>query len=385
MDVHVSIAARFVPETRKVWALHAGEGGRYFDTFCDKSILFLEIFNSDFSPDDFVRADRKSIRQKLIMSDAWSDFRSKATTTPEAKLLPPSRAYHDYEDRPADRSLSASAGNVISFFKHMQVGDLVLVPGPGGQYSGVYIGEITTPIDFSEKIEISDDRHTQSRNIKWLVENFPKRRLSVELSRQLENRHALIQIERSVFGIEIFSLCYHDFITTDLCRVQFMGPKYNSKDARDIIQPIDLISFLVASYCALEKGVDFESEDDLSLSQFTDKFYDKSYLEDLKISFVSPGKFDVFTRRSALAAALLICMPIILVSEDATSFQNLKIIPSASSEIPQDVLTASEGLMQAIGPKLRAKAKESAQIGQEKIGLHTRVSIDPTRNENGYK
>src|SRR5690606_15768510 len=119
-------------------------------------------------------------------------------------LTPPSRNPQDYKDGPGDVGFNRFVGKVRALYRQASVGDLILVPGNGGQYGDVLVGEILSNFISSDKVATKRyaDEQVPFRKMRWLPVRVRRRDLSIDLSKRLENSNAIIQLERKRFGAE---------------------------------------------------------------------------------------------------------------------------------------------------------------------------------------
>ena len=120
-------------------------------------------------------------------------------------------------------------------------------------YSPVLVGEVAGPFDPSVTITLDryGDAPIQARKVNWLPVFKERRFLSKDLSLLLSNRKAIVNVDETRFGEEIYRIAYGDYVDAEYSRYIFDGRAYDNH-AVETIPGIRLISYFCAAFNAAE-------------------------------------------------------------------------------------------------------------------------------------
>lgn len=297
----IDVKTRVIADNTRIWALHAGRRRRYFDLFRELNIAFLEL--PGFVGGVEVFDDTQLLRRYVRLSEAVAEY----VTTDASKLptlTPPSRNPLDYKDSPGDVGFNRFVGKVRSLYRQAAVGDLILVPGHGGQYGDILVGEIQSPFASTDRIAINRyaDEEVPFRKMRWLPVRVRRRDLSVDLSKRLENSNAIIHLDRKRFGSEIFAFSYANYAETNRSKAELEGPLYD--DPFDVFPAASLAKYFVAVFLAIDLGEGAKLAG-LSVDDVIREYYRPEITETFALKFSSPGNATLITRRAAIALFVL--------------------------------------------------------------------------------
>ena len=374
------LTTRVIPDDHSIWALHSGRRKRQYSNFNEFNCVFLEVPGFSATPSTFDSIE--TIRQHLRMSDSVKQYCEGRTDTP------PSYNPNTYGSGPANREIArergfnSAIGNVRSLYKEAKVGDLVMVPGVG-QYAGVLIGEFTS--EFSPRDEIRvvqfDEESVPIRKVKWISKSIEKRRFSRAISRGLENRHAIINLNEGVnsslndISMEVYQRVYDNFTIAGRSKATFFGERYNSRDPEGIIASATIIKYFYSAYLAAELGRQQEFAN-LSYERAIAEFYDPAAVQDFSFNFNSPGAIKVAINTMGAVFVVLV----IAVALDNISFSeatnNLNVTNGGGTiELPElrQSCDLYRGIMQSIGEEGFEKVRTECMSARSTIGLDTPV------------
>lgn len=377
----VDLKSKLLPFSHKIWALHAGTGRQYFDIFKKEDAVFLEL--PGFRASDETFSDRALIRRHLRMADAVQDYIRRAANDGVAPPSP-STEPSDYSLRAGDRSFNARAGNVEALYREARPGDLLAIPGGRGQYGSVHFAEIASPFDHQDTVDFGffAGFPIPVRKIRWLGRATQKRHLSELLSKRLENRHAIIRIQRHLFEAEVYGHAYANYATSSQSKADFFGPSYTSEDAFDIFPAARLIRFLVAASIAVESGnaADLERH---SVDNIIERFYDRHLIADFKIDFSSPGRFTIISKRNTLAIIVASGVAVAVASLPQQLVRQLDVVNSeahAADEDPEEYKERFKQLMNSLGKSQYEEMLQAGRDAKKAIGLQSGSAVMPQQD-----
>jgi membrane protein DedA with SNARE-associated domain len=202
-------------------------------------------------------------------------------------LAVPKSDIESYADDPLDKGISNLHASVNALFFVAKAGDLILVPTGHGQFGNLMMGEVLEDFDPAQRMFVngSEAYSVQFRHVHWLRAMPQKRTLSEALAKRIFNRRATIKIDRNQFGREIYSLAYENFDDGRISKATLYGSRYSGKDMRDLLGAINLISWLVAAFFAVESGDHFainsENTEEFILNYYKKDsiFFKRKYIE----------------------------------------------------------------------------------------------------------
>jgi hypothetical protein len=289
-DVLFDLATKIVTKDQQIWSIFPGIGRKFFGMFIEHGAVFLDTPGLRIS--SAVLQNDDLLRQHVAMSHAWIKY----YYNPDRDL--PSNRPDDYPIIKIP-SFNAAVGNVRNVFIHMKPGDLVLVGGHS-LYDPILIGEIAEPFDarkYARYERYGNDR-IPIRSVNWLQTGVERRWLSQPLSTLLSNRKAVVRVDKTAFGEEIYRFAYGDYISGTESRYIYKGPKYKNI-ALAAVPGIDLISYFCAAFNAAELGelVQFAKQD---IKKGTDDYFEQDVLYSFEIDFSSPGAYVLHAKRAVL-------------------------------------------------------------------------------------
>ncbi len=358
--VAFDIATKVVADTQKIWALHPGRGKKFYGIFFENRKVFLEI--PGFFPDPQTFDSTEAIRQHLRMSDAVLEYYRKGETVPTKNAA-------TYDSAVGDKSFSSAVGNVETLYKEASPGDLILVPGRG-HYAPVLIGEITSKFNVRDSIVHPSypGHEIPVRKVRWLSTNIPKRQLDGEVAKRLENRHAICEIYRKLYGKHVFPVAYRSYVEGGKSKAEFLGSQYSGKDLLETYSSALLLKYFVASYNAVNID-DVGDLRNLSIQQTIDKYYDQNLIDDFTQDFQSPGRFVLYGATATIGIFLM--LGVAVATSDATVQEILNNLNIVNSEAPpNDAVTNGfqdqfQYLMNSLGEE---RLNEIQQLGQKAAG-----------------
>ncbi|MBO9421488.1 hypothetical protein J7481_18415 [Labrenzia sp. R4_2] len=315
-----NLKVKYIAEDHNVWAVHAGRYKRQYETFLENNVVFLELPGLPSAGVDF--GNLQSVRQAIRMSDGVLKWIIGQSTNP------PVRNLDAYDGNPIDiaeegaRTFNSQVGNVMSLFHQAKAGDLVLVPGKG-HYKSVLIGEIETSFDSDDLILLRqyDDEATPFRRVNWLNTEIPKRNFSKYVSKRLENRHAVINLNKNWSDLnsisdDVYKFAYQNFIFKDQSHITLSGPTYNSKEPQGIFDATDLIKAVYAMNTVVGSGgADFRGQ---NIAQIIAQHYNGEQVTDFTFNFNSPGRIGF----GSAALGAITVLGIISVALGGLSFED---------------------------------------------------------------
>lgn len=370
----IDIKTKIIPPGHRIWALHAGQDRRFQEDFRLNSAVFLDIPGFSAATDTF--SDVTAVRQHLRMSKKVANYvRRQAAANPPAV---PSRDPKSYSNSAGKPGFNSHVGNIITLYSEVSVGDLILVP-LGDQYDPVLFGEVLRP--FTPRDLITIKRYPREkipfRAVRWLPLKIQKRDLSEEISRRLENPHAISMLH-SKYSHDIYKLAYKTYSSAEVSKADFFGPTYSGRDPLEIIEAARLIKFYVSAYAAIKSG----NQADLGtkpLAQIIKDHFEPELIQDITIEFTSPGKFTLIC---GTAVVCLLVAAAVAMSVSGVSYQEaiagIDVINSAAAAGDPAVSETNEllnELINSIGEERYNQLKEEAQEAKAQIGLSTNAVV----------
>jgi hypothetical protein len=138
--ITIDIKTRFIGDENRVYIVFPGEGYRYYETFRDESVVFLDIPGFPVPTKKFSEAE--DLLQRLVISERVRAWHAKS----DPNQMPPERDPNKVTGYKATKSRLQTAGRVQNFFAAIRKGDIVVVP-PGSFDDDVLYGEIADETD----------------------------------------------------------------------------------------------------------------------------------------------------------------------------------------------------------------------------------------------
>jgi hypothetical protein len=361
----IDLGTKVVPQTARIWALFPGLGRRYLNFFLEHSVVFLDLPALRLTR--VALADRDILRRHVAMSEAIARWYRRGGG---AEF--PSRNPATYDPRRAD--LITTLSHVRRFFTEVQVGDLVAVGGT--LYQPVYFVEVIEPFDpaFSVQVQRYGEEQIHALKVRWHRSRKERRELSPTLSRQLSNRKALTEISKIVFGPEVYSEAYGDYVVDTYSRYVIEGDDYHN-DGNQLLDPLQIISYFIAAFNASEEGVVDEFVK-YTLEEARIRFYESDLLNALEVDFKSPGAFTIFAKKAALPLFVATCL---YCATQGVSLEEARAAEIVNSVAPADpctieVDTKYKELMRTMGLEKWEEVCRRAQKAKGDINLETRIN-----------
>jgi hypothetical protein len=373
--VILDVATKIVGPSQKIWAVFPGRERKFLGLFAAEDVICLDFPSIGLT--QRVLQNDDLLRQHIAMS-----------LTIQAHLYggkePPSRRPTAY---PVQRnaSISADVGYITHMFSDMQVGDLVLV-GRYSYYEPILVGEIKSPFDPDNRVffERYGKEDLQVRRVRWLNVKYQRRFLPQPLSDLLSNQHAVVSVNKTLYGQIIYKIAYEDFVLEQNSRYVFSGPEYNNI-ATSTVPAIELISYFAAAFHAYEEE-ELPEFISLKIPEAIDNYFEGDILNSFEINFSSPGEFVLDAKRATmpLLVAILVfatsgtmsyaearqatiinsCAPVVAGEADAAQLQELQ--------------QKYQALMELMGEKKFEELCAKNKDARDGVGLKTRVKKQPT-------
>lgn len=394
--LQIDLNTKIIQSSAQIWILHSGIGRKYAKVFNENSVVFLDLPRLDIKDTD--NLNTPLLRQKIERSRAWKKYALDAhglIAMGEPSPPPPSWDINDYAGPTRDNSLTTDQTSVAAIYFTAKKGDLIVVPEGRGQFGSVRFAEILDDfdVDFLFYLNYFVEYPVNARRVVWLDPRVKRRDLPEKLAKQVENRRAATELDRAEYGNDVYSLAYANFSTDSLSKATIFGPLYTSKDPRDLVPAINLISWLVLVYPILAST----SPDQINAISVADRIsreFDRYLIKDFTVKFTSPGEFNILAKDRWLAAFVAAAVPVLLLQSDSKqSIGSVKIInesqvetsqkPNLSSDSPPSI--ALHALVKSLSPQQRNALNKLSGEARQKIGLRTsakaRIVIDSTDSE----
>jgi hypothetical protein len=370
--VTLDIDTKIVSSDQRIWAVFPGLSRRFLNNFIDERVIFLDT--PDINLNLVALRSIDTLRKHVAMSLAWKSF-----YLGHREDVPSS--IPDHYDPPRTPSFSAAVGNVRSMFARMNSGDLVLLAGRS-IYEPVLVGEVDgafNPDDYTH-IDRYPGAAIPMRRVHWLPVSNERRFLSKDLSMLLSNRKAVVNIDRRLFGEQVFRIAYGDYVDKEASRYIFEGNNYNNQ-ATDAIPGIRLIAYFCAAFSAEEQNrlSEFFA---LDIDDSIETFFDRSLLSSFELDFRSPGEYVLFAKNAALALTVALLVSATADGLSLTAARQAEIensresdtqISSEAAKCPPQIENAYRNILNAINLEKYEKACKLNKAAQNGVGLSVRI------------
>lgn len=306
--MRLDLNATTINDNIGVWAFHAGRNKRFFKTFMDNGMVFLDMPGVRLTS-DLVR-DEVSLRNKIAMSENISlHYRGKAA---EGATL--SRTPQDYRTEATKKKYNHMVSSAKRFVEEIKRGDLVLVP-PRTQYDPVLFGIIQDNFNPRNTANITPytDDPINLRRVRWLTTSVSKRDLPGDLAIRLENRNTIVSIDEELKD-RALAAAFKNYITLTSSKIDVECPLYRGKNSLETLEVQKLINFFAAIYYMHENGTINEAQN-LSLTEIARDYYEEGVIERIENEFHSPGFYRIVTKTCTLG--LFIIAGIALASDSS--------------------------------------------------------------------
>ncbi|BGE86910.1 MULTISPECIES: hypothetical protein [Methylosinus] len=364
LDLNTAI----IPQNQQIWSMFPGLNRIFLPTFIERGCVFLDTPAISLSYDALY--DDRLLKQHIVMSQKWSDYlRGHTKRAPSRNPL-----YFSIED---GRSISSAAGNIKTLFLKVKPMDLILV-GQKTIYDPILIGEVVGQFNPEESIAIPrcEGELGPLRRVRWLETATERRFMPQALSKLLSNRKAVINIDKSSFGQDVFKYAYGDYVFGENARYIFSGPKYRNI-ATQAVPGIELITYFAAAFNACEIG-ELEKFAAMSIDAAINSYFEQDILYSFEIDFSSPGEYILHARRAALP--LLVAALIAATAGDLSFAQaaeahivNTAEMTAGQSGCEIEVQQKYRAIMAAINVEQYNAACNLNKEAQDGVGLKVKV------------
>lgn len=371
------VAAKIVNPGQRAWVVHAGKGQANFREFVDNNIVYLEAPYLRLDPS--IVADRKKLRKAIRQSiKLWDAAETTGAT-------PPSDNLNDYSDAVfEDKAYQTLGGSIHRLFGLANVGDLVVVPGKavsgGTAKPTILLGEIAAP--FSPDDRYSGRRpHTKNvlvRKVNWL-RAVDRKKVSIFLETKIGRPPAVRKIKIEKDTEELLKHAYPSYIFSGSSSGLITADAYDGTDFPVLNRASELIAFLVSAHAAIASG-QTDLGTIIDVASFIEQFFKESSVENIELSFSSPGGWRIVGATATLAAFVVLGVAVFASGNAADMSQHgVQVINSVS---PNDPTTSA--LQESMNILLRSvdnlevqRLTKIAVDAKSQIGLNTPTKIVP--------
>lgn len=355
MHIDIDLNTRIIRDTTRIWIVHPGTRRRFYSTFFDESVVFLEYPGLDLSQK--VLKDVDALRQRIRYSQALSHLNAFGSSGQDL-------SFSQFTDAP-DTDVTTPLRTIRHLYGAAKRGDLVIVPGIGA-YSATMFGEIITSFDENDLIKVPQfSRPLHVRKVKWLSTDRLRNELPPELARLFEKPPAVVEIRRDDSTDRFFDYAYRSYIKGDEGWSLVSADGYRGNDPRATIAPNKLIVLSVALYNAANAKADLSK---YSIDQIIDKFYTTEDIDDFSSRFTSPGKYG-FKAGAAALAIFVTCSVAVFTAKNqsagaAAEYTDIS-IGNSGDGYDEDIKMSQESINYAIRSMNPDALREATSLGQQ--------------------
>lgn len=370
----IDLNIKFVPDNVKIWRVYPGTKKDFVRQFVAEGCIFLEFPGLDIEANDFSKQRKSLLFSKIARSKAYASWHLKDA---DARGSSPSTELQDYFDEGRSRSVAMSFRNFERLFKGAKPGDLVIVPEEDGFQSKLYIGEIVEDFDIGHTTAVRQfgNHRVPIRKVKWLRQDFERRLVSVNLSKQLGGRRAVKPVPTDTFGYQLFKLAYQNFVYAGQAQYTFDGEQYDN-DPAATVPGIQLLTYaLAAANAALLRP---ELIPHLDLEQLRDAGLHKEGLITFEIKFASPGGYGVWQQS---ARTLLVALSLVAISGcnwTTDELQAAEVINTGGDMSPeemQQVKSTYSYIVSNLSPTQINSLRNEHKKAMKGVGFETQVKL----------
>lgn len=381
------IATKFINEDHNVYVLHPGAAKKFYEYFLSLNAVFLDLpgIDLDFDLHKYSKNLLKEVKKAKLISDWYVNDGRKHTRPKENSI--------QYDAIAKTRGHSQLIGNIITLYKKIKPGDVIVCPGDG-YMSKILIGEITEEFSAKNTVLLKEygDDYVPARSVKWLNTSIIKARCSERLRQSLGNRRAIRVISDEDVLREIYSYAYPSYVMPEEAS-SYLYVNNAHTNLFSIGKGIDIIEYFAAMYNAQSKG---ELDEFLGMNEASasEAYLPDSFLKiDAGISINSPG-FIYLKRAAAKSLPLYISVMMTMTASglDLDGAKASTLINSASTVSDDcqidvesrvnDTLKALERMKMA-GSDRWQRLCEKRKKSQELLGLESPVKVDFPNDESG--
>lgn len=377
--LELDIKTKLIPPDHRVFVLHPGEKKRFYGSFADQSVVFLDLPGADLPLDP--DPNRPEVRAEIYKSRAIANWHR----TGADKAKKPDRNVGSYIARAAAKNNSRYMTEIETLYKEAKPGDLVISPGPGYS-SPVYIGELVgsyKPGVVGHAARMYGNEPIPARRVKWLPPQQIKRQFSERLIKLMQNRQALIEVKILIEREEIYDLVYKDY-AWGTAAVGRTLVKDQAFDLRNVGTGTKIIYYIAAMYLAEDAGA-LNAFALLDIDAAIQTFYVEDTFTDTAIEIHSPGTIWLHTKKltlpAFLSAMLALSAPGTTASAAAAAhITNSLATPGAPDPCVIDVENRVRNASNAQGRKLWEKLCHERAAELARLQLESTIALKQAPN-----
>ena len=289
----------------------------------------------------------------------------------------PNQSYFDHKS--SSSSVRSSIYNVRTFSQDIKKGDLIL-SSPRRSYDPFLIGIVED--NFSKESRLIIDPFLENeftfRSVKWVSSYTSKHDLSASLAVRLENQRAITQIDRSIYGDEVFSVAFKQYSTSDSSKLDIFCPKYTGRNPLETVPVQELIAFFSVLFSLHQQGKlsDIRNKD---FNEIINSYDVNDLIKGLTPKRNSPLLFRLIVRDPLLAA--FIAAGITLATVEAFNLDqinNIQIVNSAYGSTGMSDIELQElmkSTIRSINPATINSVNDRGKKGKRGVNLSTNSKI----------
>lgn len=371
--IEIDLRARVLNPDEEIYVLFPGEGYSQYEMFRSRRMAFL-----DFPGLTLVnRNDLSDLKRKLARSDALRDWHQGRWEEGEPA---PSRNLSDYDSSRMSERRRTYAASIDKFYFGLPEGTIIVVPGPGGAFGEVLIGELRGgPVQ--AKIPGYGDDTVPVRSVEW-VATVPKRQFSDELIARLQLPIPLVLLDKTLRP-EVVRKAYSNYIYGGeyVARISTTSQVFDSLDDYFIQS---FVNYIAGTLAALEVTPQRDIRVDLrrALEELRAR---PELVPELTSNINSPGALRYITQDIS-SLVIVSFLAIALLAPDAKA-SNIRVVNSAAPATDSCAYVVDQRVKQAFEimdiPSLKA-ACEHAQAAAHKTGLKSSVIVRRRSHHQGH-
>jgi len=385
IDFNTSI----IPNDQNVWVVHPGRNRKFLNSFLERRKIYLDLPSlqvdiGNISNFDFVDARnhlKLNINRSLTYLDSIRPKQGQVASLFNAEnelssfKLPPLRYY---------KSVNSVLSTANRFFLEMQKGDLIIVPGRGGMYSGIHAGVIEDDVSDATHITIGEyDEKMLARSVKWIRHDLTRGQFSSAVYGKITKPPAIKSIHSDEDRVDVYNQVFENYVYGDVARTLIFGRKYDGKDPTATNGINEVIKFLVAAQNCIEMGEIETLKASTSLREIIDRYHSAELYENYTINFNSPGQLGPIlkNKKFAITASAVLA---VLVSAGAGydlindgGLINLANTAHITGEDPSIYAPNVNELMDSLPSTVVDEMTQKISESDESLGLETPMEVHP--------
>jgi hypothetical protein len=225
----IDLRAKQINSEKKIWRVFPGERYRFWDTFKETSLVFLDLPDLTL-PDELISSASSQIRERIVYSHAMRKWRVDLSrhTRSGRKDPPPERPSHNLDDYTnADhKKYTSELGGLRALFGEAHKGDLIIVPSSIPKRR-VLIGELLDDAltRVQQELERYDGAQVIGRRVRW-INPVDELRVSPQLSDILRRPNPVTRVSNE-FYYNIFDEYYGSYYLDFLYASRFDTGSYD--------------------------------------------------------------------------------------------------------------------------------------------------------------